>query len=364
MVGLNPTIFILKQRTNPDRCFYINLPVGVVPLLIIIFLFRSPAAAKPQQATWKEKALQLDPVGTTLLIGAITSCLLAFQYGGQTHPWSSSVVIGLLVGSVAILGALVGYELWQGERAIFIPRLFKRHATIIAALYSILLPGTLHTMIYYLPIYFQAIRDSSAIMSGVENLPLIISGMLGALGAGIFISSTGLATPVMVACGAIGSIGCGLCIMLGMDTNTARWVGFQILAGFGLGAAFQVPVIVTQNGVDPADLSSATSLILSFQTVGSALLVSAAQTTFVNVMMRAVADSVTGVTPLEVVATGATELREVFHGLQLAGVLDAYLDGIRASFGLACAASGIAVLIGVTMPWKRLNITGGATMVA
>jgi hypothetical protein len=71
----------------------------------------------------KEKLLQMDIFGAALVMGLIVSYILALQYGGQTHPWKSSVVIGLLVGSVVIFLAFVAWEVYQKERAMIVPRL-------------------------------------------------------------------------------------------------------------------------------------------------------------------------------------------------------------------------------------------------
>lgn len=71
----------------------------------------------------KEKLLQLDFVGLALAMGLITSFMLALQYGGQTHSWGSSEVIGLLVGSAAIFVAFVIWEIYQKERAMVVARL-------------------------------------------------------------------------------------------------------------------------------------------------------------------------------------------------------------------------------------------------
>ena len=65
----------------------------------------------------------MDFVGAGLVMGLIVSYLLALQYGGQTKPWNSSVVIGLLVGSFAIFVTCVVWELFQKERAMIVPRL-------------------------------------------------------------------------------------------------------------------------------------------------------------------------------------------------------------------------------------------------
>ncbi len=59
----------------------------------------------------------MDPVGTVLVMGAVISYLLALQYGGQTMPWRSSVVIGLLVGCGVISSYLRRVGILSKENA-------------------------------------------------------------------------------------------------------------------------------------------------------------------------------------------------------------------------------------------------------
>jgi MFS transporter, DHA2 family, glioxin efflux transporter len=117
-------------RLTESQCFYINLPIGGVAAAIV-FLFKIPKAADPVQVPLKEKILQLDLVGTSLMMGLTTSCVLALQYGGQTHPWNSSIVIGLLVGFVAMTVAFVAWEVYQKERAIIVRRLVSRVVSLV-----------------------------------------------------------------------------------------------------------------------------------------------------------------------------------------------------------------------------------------
>lgn len=95
-----------------------------------------PDSAKPAQATRKEKLLQLDLVGAALMMGLIISYILALQYGGQTHPWSSSTVIGLLVGFVAMLVVFVAWEIFQKERAMIVPRLVCHDLVLVVQICS------------------------------------------------------------------------------------------------------------------------------------------------------------------------------------------------------------------------------------
>jgi hypothetical protein len=104
-------------------CFWINLPVGGVAAIVTFFSFKPNKAAKPVQATWTEVILQLDLVGAALMISLLTCYILALQYGGQTHPWKSATIIGLLVGFILLLAAFVAWELFQREYAMIVPRI-------------------------------------------------------------------------------------------------------------------------------------------------------------------------------------------------------------------------------------------------
>lgn len=82
---------------------------------------------------------------------------------------------------------------------------------------------------------------------------------------------------------------------------------------------------------------------------------SASQSIFVNRMLIAAPHFAPGIDPTQVVSTGAGELRNVFRSEQIVGVLTAYLTGIRAAYMLSCAVVGASLLVGMFLPWKRLD---------
>jgi nitrate/nitrite transporter NarK len=242
--------------------FYINLPIGAVAALIVVICFHTPKHAKPAEASFLEKVLQMDLLGTALVMGSIICYILALQYGGQTQPWNSSTVIGLLVGFVVIALVFGGWETLQSERATLVPRLMKDRNVWVNSLYTFFFAGSYFVMIYYLPIYFQSIYNVSPSASGVRNLPLIISFSIAMIVSGGGITATGIATPIMVPGAAIATVAAGLLYTLSLGTGTSKWIGYQILAGVGWGLSFQVPIIVGQNTVADADIAPVTAIIL------------------------------------------------------------------------------------------------------
>jgi hypothetical protein len=115
----------LCLKTLPS--FYVNLPIGGAAFLVFFILFPKPTAPLPQ-ATLREKIIQLDLLGSALAIGSVICYFIALERGGVREAWSSSTVIGTLVGWI-LLSIAFGIVQWvQKERASIIPRiLMQRH---------------------------------------------------------------------------------------------------------------------------------------------------------------------------------------------------------------------------------------------
>jgi uncharacterized membrane protein YidH (DUF202 family) len=332
-----------------------SVPIGGVSALIILFFFKTPAQAVPVQATITEKILQMDLPGTFTIMAAIVCYILALQWGGQTKSWSDSSVIGTLVGFVLILILFVVVEWYQGERAMVNGRLLKTRNISLGMAYIFFLGGAFFLLLYYLPIYFQVVNGVSASQSGIRNLPLIIAVVLATISSGGTISATGHFVPWMLVGGVFATVGSALLFTLDVHSTSAHWIGYQVLAGLGLGAAFQVPIIVGQAIVEPIDLASVTAMILFCQTIGGAFFVSAGQVAFANILVKRLATTAPTVSPQEVVTIGVTEIRNHFDAAVVPGIVQAYMDGLQVAYAIAIASAGIAVFIALGSKWTNLK---------
>ncbi|KAK7703240.1 hypothetical protein SLS64_009217 [Diaporthe eres] len=338
--------------------------IGGLSALLIVICYRIPSWAKPAEASWPEKLLQMDPLGTLLALGAIVSYILAMQYGGQSEPWDSSKVIGLLVGFVIIAAAFVSWEIYAGERAMMPPRLMKQRVVWFNATWAFLLIGAYFTTVYYLPVYFQSIDGLSPTASGVRSLPLILTTSVAIILLGMTVKYFGSYTMLAMAfCAALAAVAIGLMITFDIGTSLGREVGYQLLAGFALGFPFQLPVIHGQTQSKPKDLAVVTAIIVFSETIAGAILLSAAQCAFVNQMLKTLAVTAPAVDPAKLIATGVSEIREAFPADQIPGILLAYMDGLRIPFAIATATAGDAciltcILIGVPTRLRK-KASGG-----
>ncbi|KAJ4419205.1 hypothetical protein N0V82_005112 [Gnomoniopsis sp. IMI 355080] len=346
-------------------CFYINLPIGGVAALAVFIFFQLPDKPAPTHPiSWKRKILHTDPLGFALTMGCIICFILALQYGGVTHAWNSSLVIGLLVGFVLILLALVAWELWMGEYAMLVPRLFKARTFYTSATYQFFFMGSYIVLLYYLPIYFQSILGATPIRSGVDNLPLVLAAAVFAIVGGGVVMKTGRAQQVMFIGSALATVALGLIYTLDIGISQSKWIGYQFFVGATIAFAVMHGLSIVQAYAEPKDIHAVTATLLFFQTVGGAFSTAAAQAAFVNRLIIALPTKAPGVDPSVVIATGASELRGVFSAAELPGVLQAYMVGIKGSFAVALAFAGVACLCSLAIPMRKLPTHGkdGAPM--
>lgn len=328
---------------------------------MIVLFFKAPKAFKPLDAPLKEKILQLDFNGAALFLTGMVCLLLPLQWGGVTRPWSSPSVIACLTLFGILTIAFIANELWMADRALMVPRLLSTKTLALSALYSLFNSASFFILIYYLPIYFQAIHNTTASGSGVRNLPYILSVGICSILSGLTITLTGHYSTLMLFGSALTTLGTGLIYTLTLTSPAARWIGYQILAGIGTGSALQIPIIVAQATSVPADLSSATAIILFFQLLAGAIFVSVAQALFANGLLSSVSRNVAGVEPAFVVATGAVGLREVFtEAPVLRAVLESFMVGLKNAYVLGIALGGVAcVVAGLVVGWGRGSLRGG-----
>ncbi|ROV97150.1 hypothetical protein VPNG_08834 [Cytospora leucostoma] len=345
-----------SDRVTWRWCFYINLPLGGVAAAIFFIFFQLPAIGKPPLIPQKTKLLHLDPVGMCLCMGTIICFVLSLQNAGSTWAWDSSKVIGLLVGFVAILAALIAWEIYLDEWAMLLPRLFKSRTFWSVCPYQLFFMGTYMLLMNYLPIYFQSIKETTPIQSGVDNLPMVIAVSIFSLAGGLFVAKTGWVTPNMCISTIIATIGCGLLYTLDINTSTGKWIGYQIIVGASIAFAVLNGMNIVQANVDNEDLAAATAGLLFFQTTGGAFTIASGQAAFVNQILAKLPQSAPSIDPSLVIATGASELKNVFGTLpEYRGILIAYMHGLKSVFAVATGFAGLSFLTTFLIPWKKLS---------
>lgn len=152
--------------------FYINLPLGGAVAVLLIFT-RIPEERKKEKSSWTNTLRKLDLVGFAAFAPSIIMLLLALSWGGSTYKWHSAKIIGLLCGAGGLFCVFLGWESHKGQNAM-IPLTLLRKRVIAASLTNGMLgAGALMQMTYFVPLWFQTVKNDSPTMSGVDILPTI-----------------------------------------------------------------------------------------------------------------------------------------------------------------------------------------------
>ena len=116
---------------------------------------------------------------------------------------------------------------------------------------------------FYLPIYFQSIHGQSAIASGVNSLPFLALFGVGAVVGGTAVGKTRFLQPFQLTSALLMTAGMALIYTLDVHSSKSRYLGAEVLFGFGVGLGNQIPMMAVQGLAKPEDVPSSTGIMFS-----------------------------------------------------------------------------------------------------
>ncbi|KAJ7642221.1 DHA14-like major facilitator [Roridomyces roridus] len=345
---------VFTDKLSWRWCFYINLPIGGLTLFVVIFLFSMPdrGLGKTGPKSWKERWALFDPWGNFFFIPSTVCLLLALQWGGSTYPWKSARIIALFILAGVLFIGFVAVQIWKQDEATIPPKIFKKRSIWSSALYGFMLGSAFFIVTFYLPIWFQSIHGTSAVRSGIDNIPLILALVSGSMLAGGLISYIGYLTPFMIISSIISSVGIGLLTTLKATSNHTKWIPFEIVVGFGVGLGMQQPQLAAQTVLELKDVPIGTSLMSFMKTIGAAVFVAVGQNVFTSRLESGLKGI--GIDPSEVLKAGATSTEGVPPEV-MNSILGVYNKAIMATFYVALALSCLSLVGSLMVEWRSIK---------
>jgi MFS family permease len=172
-------------------CFYINLPIGAITIIVIMIFFKSPERPAIANLGWKARAKEFDLFGTPFFIPAIISLLLALQWGGTKYPWDSWRIILLFCFFGVLIIGFISVRFWKSDTATVPPHIMKKRSIWAASFFSFCMGSFFLLLVYFLPIWFQAVKGASAVKSGIMNLPMILALVTVSVISGVGVTVVG-----------------------------------------------------------------------------------------------------------------------------------------------------------------------------
>ncbi|KAK2601185.1 hypothetical protein N8I77_010653 [Diaporthe amygdali] len=346
----------LTQYVSWRWCFYINLPIGAVSGLFLLFTHIPDETLKPpfSFALLRSIVPELDLTGFALFAPTTIMFLLALEWGSSEYGWSSPTVIGLFAGSGATLILFLLWEWRVGERALIPFHQLKRRIIWASIIQNTSLFVNNFVGVNYVPIYFQAVRGVGPSLSGVYTLPSILMQLLSLVITGALVRRLGYYIPFSILAGATTAVACGLISTWNPHTSTAAWIGHQIL--FGLrGMGLQMAVISIQNAVTPAQSPTVIAFSVFMENLVASIFTIVGNAIFTQTLTRQVSVLAPSVSPEAALAVGggAEAVRALLPpgSPELSGLLLAFSDSVNAVFYLLAALAGVSFIAAWGMGW-------------
>jgi MFS family permease len=187
-----------------------SLPIGAFSVAVVLLVLKIRRDPKDSDKPYLDRIKELDLIGAAILVPGIICLLLAVQWGGSTYAWKSSRIIGLFVGAGLLIILFIASQIRFGDAATLPPRILKQRTVAAVCAYVFFFGAGIFLMMYYLPLYLQAVKGSSPTRSGIQVLPLMLSSVLTSILAGAYVTFAGYYTPLIICSSAIMTIGAGL----------------------------------------------------------------------------------------------------------------------------------------------------------
>jgi EmrB/QacA subfamily drug resistance transporter len=243
--------------------FYINVPVGIVALILSGLLIREYRS---------EGRPSFDFFGCLFVAAGLASLLYALS-SASTDGWGSGTVVGFLGVGIFCLLVFVVVELTiarRGGSPLLDLRLFANgpfRAGVVANLFVIF---SLFGGLFLFPIYLQNLRHLSAFQAGLTLLPQALASMVSVVIGGRLVDRFGVRT-VMIPGLIVLGIATWELTLLDIYTPYSWFQFLLILRGLALGLTVQPLTVAMMSEVHPRQLAQASSLSTVSRSVSSSL---------------------------------------------------------------------------------------------
>ncbi|KAJ5797625.1 Phomenoic acid biosynthesis cluster MFS-type transporter [Penicillium pulvis] len=348
--------------------FYINLVIGAVFAPVYILLL--PSINPLPNASQKEKARNIDWVGSILFIGSLASLIMGIDFGGVEWAWGSGSSIALFVVS-GILFILFGvqqtfYIFCNEQNRLFPIHFIKRRSLVLLFILNTCASSGLFISVYYIPLYFQFTQGDTALYSSLRILPFVMVLIFIIIANGHMMTRFGYYFPWYLFGSACELAAAVLMYLVKPDTSASAIYGYTSLMALGVGSFNQAGYSVVQAKVPRAEIPWALGFMMVSQLGGIVLGLGVAGAIFVNVGTNNLLHLLPDADPTDVKNVIAGTSSGFFESLtqsQQTAALEIIVDAIDDVYTLLIVAGGLGVLLSIFLKRERLFMeatAGGA----
>ena len=318
--------------------FYINLPFGLLALLVI-------GATLPRRVAKVQRSI--DYAGAALLAATLSGIILITDLGGTAFAWNSAPTYALAAITLVALLAFLYVERRAREPVLPL-RLFANRAFAVASAVGLIVGFAHFGSVTYLPLFLQVVNGASPTGSGLQLLPMMAGNLATSIAAGQLISRRGRYRVYPILGTAVITVGLVLLSRMTARTTIPEASLSMLVLGMGMGLVMQVLVIAVQNAVDYTDLGVATSGATLFRLIGGSLGTAIFGAIFASRLTAYLGHALPGGAVR--VGEGGGLSRELLEHLPPA-VRAIYVDGFTVSLSAVFLTAAVVALAGFLLAW-------------
>jgi len=242
--------------------FYVNVPVGVAALAVILTRFHEPHVVRRRH--------RIDVAGALLLVAGTGLGIFGLLQGGVRWAWLSGPSVGVFAAAAALLVVFSLNERWRADEPMLPPWVFGRRLLVGAALGSAAVGLLTIGLTTFLPTFAQGVLGASPVVAGFALAAMSIGWPLSSALSGKLYLSIGFRDTALIGT-ALALAGSVFFVLLGEGSHVWEAGAASFVTGAGLGLISTPLIVGVQSVVDWSRRGVVTGASMFTRMLGQAL---------------------------------------------------------------------------------------------
>lgn len=251
---------LIVDNTSWRWVFLINLPAGLLSLLVLIFFFHEKTQVHQHS---------VDYVGAIALMAGSAALLLALTSGGRDWEWVSAQSISVFLFAVLSIIAFLLVEVRVSEPILPLS-IFADRMIAVSGIASLLAGGVMIGATTYVPLFAQGSLGTSATVAGAVLATMSIGWPIASSLSGRLILRVGYRITAVIG-GVFLVLGSGLLFYFSHLSSPLLIAVASFVIGAGMGFSTTAFIVGIQNAVDWSRRGVATSSNLFLRSMGASI---------------------------------------------------------------------------------------------
>jgi hypothetical protein len=337
--------------------FWINLPFAAIGFVLIPLVLK----LNHRTSNFMAQLRRVDWFGSFIFVASTTSFLIPITWGGVLYSWTSwRTLVPLILGASGLIG-FVFWEAYGAREPLVRLSIFNNRTGVLGYATTFIHGMILWSLLYYAPLYFEAVKGYSPVVAGVALFPQTFTVAPASVAVGFAITATGRYRWSLWVGWFLTTLGMGLLYLLDVGTSIPAWIFLGLVSGLGLGILFPSMAFAIQAAASSEDIAFAVSFFAFFRAFGQSIGVAVGGSVFQNQMREKLLKFPLLADKAAEYSSDAASLVQIIKSMshddpQRLPLMHAYADSIKVVWAVMCGLAGLALLLSLGIKGLSLDV--------